>query len=55
MKKKLSLEKIKVESFVTQIEKTDHIQGGKATVKQCSIVFCSAYDACITARGCTTV
>ncbi|MGB0167374.1 MAG: pinensin family lanthipeptide [Luteibaculum sp.] len=53
MKKKLSIKEIQVKSFVTKLNEQERFLGGAGTLKQCSIVFCSQIDACITARGCT--
>lgn len=56
MKKKLSLKKLEVKSFVTNLNaESDKLMGGAkaATIKMCSILQCSQIDACITARGCT--
>lgn len=53
---KLKLQELNVQSFLTHVQakSVKHSKGGAIeTLNQCSIIFCSQIDACLTARGCT--
>lgn len=54
-KKKLKMEELQVQSFLTdlKLDKKEQLMGGAGTlIEQCSIGLCSQVDACITAQAC---
>ncbi|HEX8431105.1 MAG TPA: hypothetical protein VF625_07450 [Longimicrobium sp.] len=52
MRSKLSLEALEVETFEVAERAAANVSEDAATLVNCSVVFCSQVDACLT-RGCT--